>query len=190
MALALLGLGALVTALLMVSLWALSSTGVPVHASRPEAVDAALDLLALRDGERFADLGCGFGGVLRRAQTRAGVQCAGWELNPFAFLFCCATTGWRTRVRWGDFRRADLKRFDAVYLYMMPRFLERNAGWIETAFQQGTRVVAIDFPVPGWQPEAVREVGPLRQPIRLYMVGRHLPAPAHAGESPSGPTSR
>jgi hypothetical protein len=173
MAVALLALGALAMGLLLHSLWVLSFTGVPVHPSRPEAVQAAFELLALKDGERFADLGCGFGNVVRQARREADVECTGYELNPFGYLGSFVRAGGRVRVRWGDFRRADLKGYDAIYLYMMPRFLEKNSAWLEGAFREGARVVAIDFPIPGWRPREVREVGPLHQPIRLYVVGQH-----------------
>ena len=159
-------------AVLLFSLWTLSFTGVPVRASPPEAIEAALDLLALKDGERFVDLGCGLGDALRAARGRADVQAVGYELNPFALVGAALRTDRGTRIRFGDFRRADLRVFGAAYFYLMPRFLQENAAWLETAFAPGTRVVAIDFPVPGWTAETVREIGPLRQPIFLYVIGR------------------
>jgi hypothetical protein len=36
----------------------------------------------------------------------------------------------------------------------------------------GTRIASVEFALPGWTPVATREVGPLRQPVRLYVVGR------------------
>jgi len=84
MVLALFSAVALVMALFLLSLHALSKTGVPVRATPPEAVQAALDLLALKDGERFADLGCAFGQVLRAARARADVEAqADWLRNKF-----------------------------------------------------------------------------------------------------------
>ena len=160
-------------ALLLLSLRALSTTGVPVRASPPEAIAAAMDLLDLKDGEKFADLGCGFGGALKAARLRADVACVGFELNPFAAAGARLSCGRRVRVRWGDFRKADLRGFDAVFFYLMPRFLEKNAAWLEGALAPGTRVAAIDFAVPGWRALQTREVGPLRQPVRLYVVGAH-----------------
>lgn len=171
--LAILGAGAAIMALLLFSMWTLSFTGVPVRRTDPEAIEAALDLLAPEPGQRLVDLGCGFGHALRAARRRADLECVGYELNPFAFAASWLSADRKTRVRLGDFRRADLKGFPLVYLYLMPRFLERNAAWLETAFAPGTRVVAIDFPVPGWKAQSLREVGRLRQPVRLYVIGSH-----------------
>lgn len=172
MAFALLALTFAAMALFLLSLRALATTGVPVRAAPPEAIEAALDLLELRAGERFVDLGCGTGGVLRAARRRAAVDAVGWELNPFAFLAALLRSG-GARVRLGDFRRADLSGTRAAYAYLMPRMLAQLAGPLEERLPAGCRLVAIDFPIPGWKPLAVREVGPLRQPVRLYVVGRH-----------------
>ena len=56
---------------------------------------------------------------------------------------------------------------------LLPRALERQVELFESALREGTRLVAIDFPVPGWTEAARREVGPLKQPVRLYVVGEH-----------------
>ncbi len=161
--------------LLVLSLRALAVTGVPVYASSEEAVEAALDLLDLKDGETFFDLGCGGGQVLRAARRRAKVRAFGYELNPFAFAAAALRSLFDrgVRVRPFDFCHARLHEADALYVYLLPRALERQVELFESALREGTRLVAIDFPVPGWTEAARREVGPLKQPVRLYVVGEH-----------------
>ena len=92
------------------SLWALRRTGVPVYSAAPWIVRMAIETLNLKDGERFCDLGCGTGRVLRSARRAAKVQATGYELNPFAILYLWALsiTDWNVRVRWRDFRRLPL----------------------------------------------------------------------------------
>ncbi|MGI5864774.1 MAG: methionine biosynthesis protein MetW [Myxococcales bacterium] len=171
---------ALLFALLALSLRALAATGVPVFASSEEAVRAALDLLDLKDGETLFDLGCGNGQVLRAARRRAKVRAFGYELNPFAFAVAALRSLFDrgVRVRPLDFRRARLHEADAVFLYLLPRAIERHIELFEDGLREGTRLVSVDFPVPGWTEAARREVGPLKQPVRLYIVGEHRrPAP-------------
>jgi SAM-dependent methyltransferase len=172
---AVVALFALAFAALLLSLRALAVTGVPVRASSSEAVEAALDLLALADGESFCDLGCGTGGTLRAARRRAWVRAIGYELNPFAFTLAALRNLFDlgTRVRLRDFRRARLDRIDAVYAYLMPRAMPEVGDLLEAELRPGARFVSVDFPVPGWKPKAVREVGPLRQPIYLYVLGEN-----------------
>lgn len=162
------------TLALALSLRALAATGVPVRAASDEAVSAALELLELREGERFVDLGCGEGKVLRAARRRARVSATGYELNPAVALWA----GLRSlpdsavHVRCRDARRADLGQAQALYAYLMPAAMAALAPKLE-ALAPGTRVASVDFPIPGWTPLRTREVGPLRQPVMLYVIGRH-----------------
>lgn len=174
------------TAAFVLALWALKRTGVPVYSAAPWTVKNAIDLLALKDGERFCDLGCGLGRPLRSARRHADVTAVGYELNPFAVLFLWAmgVTDWRVHVRWRDFRNADLSSFDAVYLYLVPHVLPTLAQQLERQLKPGTRVVSVDFPIPGWKSVDSRERG---QKAWLYVMGRHLLA---EGEAPDeGPTA-
>jgi SAM-dependent methyltransferase len=162
-----------VLALIGLSLRALAVTGVPVYASEPAAMQAAFELLALKPGEKFADLGAGHGGVLKAVRRFADVEATGFELNPSALMVAAWKNRGDKKVRmdWRDSRRAELREFDAVYLYMLP--LQMHA-WAEKLKQlkPGARIVSVDFELPGWKAVEKREVGRLHQPIWLYVVGR------------------
>ena len=163
---------AIVAAGLVLSLRALAVTGVPVRSAPEEAVAAALDLLELRDGERFCDLGCGHGQVLVAARRRAQVQALGFELNPGVALLAklrCLTDR-AVRVRCADSRRADLTGVTALYAYLMPKPMAELEP-ILARLPEGTRLVSVEFALPHLVPVATREVGPQRQPVRLYQVG-------------------
>ncbi len=162
------------SAALLLSLRALGSTGVPVRSASPEAVAAALDLLQLRDEDRFVDLGCGRGNVLRAARARANVEATGYELNPTVALLAGLRSlpDARVHVRWRDSRKADLSQARALYAYLMPRAMAEWAATLD-ALAPGTRIVSVDFEVPGWVAAETRTVGPLAQPVRLYRVGEH-----------------
>jgi SAM-dependent methyltransferase len=157
---------------LVLSLRALAATGVPVRSAPDPAVEAALDLLALKDGERFVDLGCGHGNVLAAARRRADVLALGFELNPtiavLAGLRCLGDR--KVEVRCRDSRRAELSGAQAIYAYLMPRPMQDLAPLL-SKLPVGTRIASVEFALPGWEPVAVREVGLLRQPVRLYVVG-------------------
>lgn len=154
------------------SLWALWRTGVPVYSAAPWIVRMAIDMLQLKNGERFCDLGCGLGRVLRSARRAAKVKATGYELNPFAILYLRALsiTDFGIRVKWRDFRKADLSEFDAVYLYLIPKILPDLAEQLERQLKPGARVVSVDFPIPGWQAKEEKEQG---QKIWLYVIGEH-----------------
>lgn len=161
---------------MLLSLRALTLTGVPVRSAPEGSVEAALDLLALEDGERFCDLGAGHGNVLAAARARADVQAEGFELNPWiallARLRCLGDR--KVKVRCRDSRHADLSGIAAFYAYLMPKPMAELATTLER-LAPGTRIVSVDFPIPGFQPLEIREIGPLRQPVMLYVIGRHRP---------------
>ncbi|MFT3836900.1 MAG: class I SAM-dependent methyltransferase [Myxococcaceae bacterium] len=160
-----------VTAALALSLRALGSTGVPVRASTDDAIAAALDLLELEPGDHLVDLGCGQGDVLLAARRRADVTADGYELNPSVALLAAlrGLTDSKLHVRFGDSRQADLSAATALYAYLMPRAMTEWAPKL-AALKSGTRIVSVDFELPGWTAKATRTVGPLAQPVRLYVV--------------------
>jgi hypothetical protein len=156
-------------ALLLLSLRALAVTGVPVRSASPAAVEAALDLLALRDGERFADLGCGHGNVLARARARADVLAEGFELNPSIALLAALRhlRDPRVHIHARDSRRADLSRFTALYAYLLVSPMAELAP-VLARLPAGTRIASVDYELPGWTPAETREVGLHR--VLLYVV--------------------
>jgi SAM-dependent methyltransferase len=151
------------------SLWALAATGVPVLSSRDDVREAALDALQLSTGRRFVDLGCGFGGVVRAARRRGAVA-TGYELNVVVWLvvWLRSLTDRDAHIRLGDVRRVKLEGADAVYAYLMPHAMAQLAGPLERSLAAGSRVASVAFPIPGWEPERVIEVGLRREPVYLY----------------------
>ncbi|MDR0965082.1 MAG: class I SAM-dependent methyltransferase [Myxococcales bacterium] len=176
------GSGIAFTLALCLSLWALKRTGVPVYSATPWIVRIALDMLQLEDGERFCDLGCGLGRVLRAARRRAKVTATGYELNPFAILYLWALgiTDFGIRVKCRDFRQADLSQFDAVYLYLLPKVMPALAEQLERQLKPGARVVSVDFPFPDWTAKEEREHG---HKVWLYVMGEHRGARGESGEA-------
>ena len=59
--------------------------GAPYLPTRKAQANRALDLLKLKEGDIFVDLGSGDGAVLIEAAKR-GLVCYGYELNPLVWL--------------------------------------------------------------------------------------------------------
>ncbi|MFN7134404.1 MAG: SAM-dependent methyltransferase [Myxococcales bacterium] len=172
---------AVITLLLLASLRALAITRVPVVSASEPVVDAALELLALKDGETFCEIGCGWGGVVKRARTKADVKAVGYELNPSVALVAALRNlpDANVRIRMSDARRSDFGGADAVYAFLMPHAMQELAEALETRLRPGARVLSVDFPIPDWTPVAQKRAGGEGQQVYLYVIGRHRPdAPA------------
>lgn len=146
--------------------------------SEPERVTAALDLAAVADGEHVIDLGCGDGQALAAARGR-GARVTGVE--------CDAELADEARRLLGDDAviEADLfapdlwdrlDRPDVVFCYLSPATLQRLTPALR-ALPEGTRLVTIDFAVPGLVADATKDGA------RLYeLPGRvRRPRPGRSG---------
>ena len=135
-------------------------------------INSFLEAVPMQADQRFIDLGCGDGRVLRWARKRYGVQATGYELNPFAFLkarlLCFGRRG--IRIRWQDFRQADLSKADVVFCYLFPDLLQEMAGLFMARLKPGAVLVSCNFVLPGYTPwKVIRPEGSLdSDPIYIY----------------------
>jgi SAM-dependent methyltransferase len=112
----------------------------------------ALDLLNLKPGQTFVDLGSGDGSMLILAAER-GLKAVGYELNPFLVVFTWLRTrryGRRVKVRQGNFWHADISDADGVFVFLithhmkhLDRFMKRQAE------HKPIRIVSNSFEIPG-----------------------------------------
>lgn len=148
--------------------------------SPPSIVRVALKAAWANRCDVLYDLGCGDGRVLVIAARDFGVRKAvGFEVDKLlaeAARIHAREYGVEDRVVVveKDFFEADLREATLVYLYLFQSINERLKPKLERELRPGARVVALDFPVPGWVPvkvvRSVDEAGRVRT-IRVYVVG-------------------
>ena len=127
------------------------SDGWPFFApSRLSTVERGLDLAQVEIGDRVVDLGCGDGQILVAA-ARRGAHVVGVELS--AELVDRARAALDANGLDGDVVQGDVFEHpldaDVLFTYLSPATLQR----LEPRFQNarpGTRLVTIDFAVPGF----------------------------------------
>jgi len=155
--------------------------------SDEQAAEVALDLAAVAAGDRVADLGCGDGHVLIRAAQR-GARVLGVEADPDLAEHArqaLTAEGLAGEVVEGDLFALPLDDLDVVFTYLSPVTLQQLVPRLESA-QPGTRVVTVDFPIPGVHPERVEWPCHLyRLPLRRKLGGE--PGWASAGALVAAP---
>lgn len=74
--------------------------------------------------KRLVDLWCGDGKAMRFFAGHFGLQCDGYELQNFPYLYgrLCNYLLWYTNLKMykQNFSQADLSRYDYIYVYLLP----------------------------------------------------------------------
>src|SRR5690554_2460302 len=102
--------------------------GAPYLPTRKREAELALDMLDLKRGDIFVDLGCGDGAVLVAA-ARRGLICYGYELNLFVWVVARIRT-WRYRssvtVYCRNFWHEPLpKNTKGVFVFLLDAYMDR-----------------------------------------------------------------
>lgn len=129
--------------------------GAPFLPTLKKQSSEALDLLDLKSGQVFVDLGCGDGRLLVLAASR-GLRAVGYELNPFLALYAWARTrryGRRVKVKWANFWRADLSDADGVFVFLIGHFMRRLDKLLsQYSNNHQIKLVSNSFKIPGKKP--------------------------------------
>lgn len=120
---------------------------------------AALDMLNLKTGQTFYDLGCGDGSLLIDA-SRRGLRAVGYEINPLlASVAWLRTRRYKKNVRVviGNFWKADLSDADGIFIFLASRYMSRMDRLISKEAKKPVRLVSYGFPVSGRKATSEKE---------------------------------
>lgn len=112
--------------------------------------------LEVRPGAVIYDLGCGSGDFLRLAQKLQPSRCIGLEISPWAY-FVASLKNWRYQkinIKLKDFIKEDVGSADLVYIYLLPRLMERISVKLKQELKAGAIIVTVGSPLPGWSEES------------------------------------
>ncbi len=148
--------------------WNSARSGVPLYLSNRKTKAVLAGLLPAKDGFRFADLGCGFGGpVLALSRTRPQGHFTGIESAPL--LFAAAWLRRRLQgapnadILFADYRKLDLGPFDCVYCFLSPVPMPDLYEKARLEMHPGSLLISNSFIVPGKPADEIVEVGDRRK---------------------------
>lgn len=130
--------------------------GAPYLPTQKKQAQYALDLLNLKKGELFVDLGCGDGVMLVHAAKR-GLISYGYELNPFVWAVAYVRTfRYRktTKVYFKNYWNISLpKETKGVYVFLLEKYMPRLDEKLQKELALGARLVSYTFTIPGKAPK-------------------------------------
>ncbi len=124
--------------------------GAPYVPTMRKQSQTALDMVSLKPGQTLYELGSGDGRVLRQAAQR-GYNVVGYEINPLLALIAYVYT-WKYRkqvkVVCGNFWKADLAPADAVFVFLLDRYMEKLDNKMKNEVKKGTLLASFAFQIP------------------------------------------
>lgn len=143
-----------IIAVLLVCFGGVLLFGAPYLPTLKPQMYEALELANLKPGQTLLELGCGDGRVLVAAAQK-GYKAVGYELNPLLVVVAWARTRrYRRQVRvvWGDFWRAEWPPAEAIFVFLLPRYMRKLDRECAACSHKPLRLVSFAFRIPGKKP--------------------------------------
>jgi protein-L-isoaspartate O-methyltransferase len=135
----------------------------PYYPTPMFVVEKMLEVAAVGSRDVVYDLGSGDGRIVIMAAQKFGARAVGIEINPTLWqessdrLARLGLEG-RARILHEDMFKTSIRPATVVTLFLLPGVLQELAPQLERELRPGTRIVAQEFPVPGWEPQKVERV--------------------------------
>lgn len=113
----------------------------------------------IKQSDVFYDLGSGTGRVMIEVARKTGCKVVGIELSPVLYLISFLNLKLhkikKFQLKYRDFFRVNFKKADVVYVFLMPKSLEKLSPKLKRDLKPGARVISYIFPIKKWQPEKI-----------------------------------
>jgi cyclopropane fatty-acyl-phospholipid synthase-like methyltransferase len=136
---------------------------IPFVPTPIEVVDRMLELAEVKQGDVLYDLGSGDGRIVIRAAKKYGVRAVGIEMDLLLLAKSrqdayAQGVSHLVEFRAEDALKADLSGATVVTLYMLPWFNKAMKPSFQTMLKAGSRIVAHDFGIEGWEPDKTEKL--------------------------------
>jgi ubiquinone/menaquinone biosynthesis C-methylase UbiE len=147
---------------------------VPWVPTREELLDIIMKLANLKPTDAFYDLGCGDGRVVLKAAKEGVKKAVCIEINPMLIEKAkesAKVENLLNKIEFinEDFFKVSLSDATVIYMYLLTSVNRALRPKLESELKEGTRVVTLDFEIPGWKPVQIIEMALPMRTARLYL---------------------
>ncbi|PIQ72426.1 hypothetical protein COY13_01450 [Candidatus Roizmanbacteria bacterium CG_4_10_14_0_2_um_filter_36_35] len=143
-----------------------SAMGSPYVATGKKRIEEILKEANLKKGKTFVELGCGDGRIVRTAVKHYNVKGVGIDINPLLIFWAkiLGTNGIQYKLE--NIFETDLKQSDYIYIFLMPKLIEKLALKMNKEVKKGAIVISHGFPIKGWEKKLIKTLK--RIPFSTY----------------------
>jgi predicted RNA methylase len=137
-----------------------------------DIVRRMLQLASLRRGETLIDLGAGDGRIIIEAVRRFVARAVGVEIDPERITRIrerLNATMTQAELIEANLFDVDLSSADVIAIYLSDSANAKLAPKLKAELKVGSRVVSLDYMLPGWVPDRELEVNTSGITRRLYL---------------------
>ena len=153
----------------------------------PTPLSVARDMLVFAEttaADVVYDPGSGDGRIPILAAQEFGCNAVGIELDRKLYNYARERTRQynltrQVRFEHNDLFAADYRPATVVLLYLLSATTEHLQPLLSSRLRPGARIVSLDFPIPGWEPEATCEVTSIHDVKDTLLLYRR-PSPSRA----------
>ena len=149
-----------------------SFMGAPYVPTNKRELDAILKNARLKKGQRFIELGCGDGRVVKYAVEKFGVIGTGVDINPLLILYSAFLSRKTKKLRLvnENIYKTNLFLYDVIYVFLMPEMLEKLTKKFLNECKRGTLIISHGFKIPGWDARIKKTLSRKPFPTYFYKV--------------------
>lgn len=132
--------------------WPPDSPWSPWWRTKDDEIRKALKLAKVTKKDIVFDLGCGHGRVLIIAAREFGARGVGIEIDPLRFFISRLLVRYfdvsdQVKIIRGNFFEQDLSAATVVFLYLVPKALERLRPKLMRELKPGTRIITVKYEI-------------------------------------------
>lgn len=149
-----------------------SFMGAPYVPTKKNELDAILSEANLKKGQKFIELGCGDGRMVKYAVEKFKTIGTGVDVNPVLILWSAFLSRKTKSLQLvnQNIYKTNLFPYDVIYVFLMPEMLEKLKKKFLDECKRGTLIISHGFRIPGWDAKIRKTLARKPFPTYFYKV--------------------